>query len=82
MQIRAAGANDNFHVTQPVDDFLRGRSLSMADVRTALAGARFCIKRDDGTYSIGGVDIDGAPLSLVVSIVDGGGVLVVSEDER
>ena len=82
MQVRAAGANDRFHVTRPVDERLRSRGTSLADVRHALAGARMCIDRDDGTYRVGGVDLDGSPLSLVVSIADGGAVLVLSEEER
>lgn len=82
MQIRAAGANDRFHVTKPVDERLRARGVSMADVRHALARARVCVERGDGTYGVGGVDIDGSPLSLVVSMADGGGLLIISEDER
>jgi hypothetical protein len=54
----------------------------MADVRHALAGARVCMQRDDGTYRVGGIDLDGAPISLIVSIVDGGTVVVMSEAER
>lgn len=82
MQIRAAGSTDRFHVTKPVDERLRARGISMADVRHALAGARVCVERADGTYGVGGVDIDGSPLSLIVSMHDGGGVLIVSEDDR
>ncbi len=82
MQVRAAGANDGFHVTRPVDERLRERGTSMADVRHALAGARVCMHRGDGTYRVGGLDLDGAPLSLVVSSVDGSAVVIVSEEER
>lgn len=82
MKIRAAGASDRFHVTKPVDARLRARGVSMADVRHALAGARVCVARTDGTFGVGGVDIDGSPLSLVVSMADGDGILVLSEDER
>ena len=82
MQIRAAGESDRLHVTKPVDERLRSRGVSMADVRHALAGARVCVGREDGTFRVGGVDIDGSPLSLVVSMSASGEVLVVSEDER
>lgn len=82
MQVRAAGANDGFHVTRPVDERLRERGTSMADVRHALAGARMCMQRDDGTFRVAGVDLDGSPLSLIVSIVDGSSVVVVSEENR
>lgn len=82
MQLRAAGANDRFHVTRPVDERLRARGTSMADVRHALTGARMCVHRSDGTYRIGGFDLDGSPLSLIVSIGDAGDVVVVSEDAR
>ena len=82
MRIRAAGLNDRLHVTKPVDERLRARGISMADVRHALTNARVCLARGDGTFGVGGVDIDGSPLSLIVSLHDGEGVLVVSEDDR
>ena len=82
MQIRAAGANDRFHVTKPVDERLRARGISMADVRSVLASARVCLRHDDGTFGVGGVDIDGVPLNLIVSVVDSGDVLVLSEGEK
>jgi len=81
MQVRAAGANDRFHVTGPVDERLRARGASMADVRHALAFARVCMQGDDGTYRVGGVDLDGGPLSLIVSIANGA-VVVISEADR
>lgn len=81
MQVRDAGANDRFHVTRPLNDSLLARGLTMADVRHALSGARVCMERGDGTYRVGGVDLDGAPLSLVVA-PDGGVVVVISEEDR
>ena len=82
MQVRAAGASHRFLVTGPVDERLRERGVSLADIRHALADARLCITRDDGTFRVGGMDLDGSPLSLVVSLADGGTIVVVSEDGR
>jgi hypothetical protein len=83
MHIRSAGANDRYQVTAPVDGQLRARGLTLADIGHALSRARVCIARDDGTYGIGGVDLDGGPLTLVVAVPDGdGGVLVVSQEDR
>lgn len=81
-RVRAAGASHRFSLTDPVDERLRERGVSLADIRHALSAARLCISRGDGTFRIGGRDLDGSPLSLVVSIADGGTVLVVSEDDR
>ena len=82
MQIRAAGASDELHVTKPLDERLRARGVSVADVRHALTGARVCVEREDGTYRVAGVDLDGSPLSLVISLPALGGVLVLSEEDR
>ncbi len=81
MQIRAAGANDRFHVSHPLDDRLRDLGLTSNDVRHALTGARMCVARDDGTFRVGGVDLDGAPLTLIVSVRNDS-VVVLSEVER
>jgi len=80
-RVRDAGTNDRFRVTAPVDQKLRDGHLTMGDVRHALAGARVCVEREDGTFRVGGPDLDGAALSLVV-IVEDESVIVISEEER
>jgi hypothetical protein len=81
MHVRAAGAEDRFHVTRLVNERLRDRGLTMRDVRHALIGARLCMDRGDDTFRIAGTDLDGAPLSLIVTVEDGS-VVVIAEDER
>ena len=53
-----------------------------AAILEVLAGARMCVERSDGTFRIGGVDLDGSPLSLVVSIGEGGAVVVTAEGDQ
>ena len=81
MRVRSAGAQDRFRVTAPVDQRLRDGDLTMADVRHALAGARVCMARGDGTFRVGGPDLDGAALSLIV-LVEDDSVVVLSEETR
>jgi len=81
MQVRAAGANDRFRVTAPVDEQMRDGGRTMGDVRHALAHARVCMDRGDGTFRVGGTDLDGAALSLIVT-VEHGTVVVISEERR
>lgn len=81
MEVRAAGATDRFRVTRDLTERLRDRGLTPTDVRHALSGARICVERPDGSWRIAGTDLDGAPLSLIVSIGTDG-VVVHAEGER
>lgn len=81
MLVRAASTSDRFRVTGPVDEQLRRTGRTMADVRHALGGARVCMDRRDGTFRVAGSDLDGAALSLIVTVEDDT-VVVISEDER
>ena len=81
MRVRAAGANDRFRVTALINEQLRDRGLTVGDVRSALSGARVSIDRGDGTFRVGGTDLDGAALSLIVTLEEDS-IEVISEAGR
>jgi hypothetical protein len=76
-RIRESAASGRFTITRAFYDQLRGRDLTVHDVRHALSKADRCEPGSDGrSYTVTSTDLDGAEFVLCVTVAPNDVVVV------